>query len=119
MSAAFDALAYVRKVVAAGTPREQAEAQAEAMKDAFDHNVDRLVTREYLDARFTAFESHLDHRIAEVRLEFRGDMGELRGDMGELRGEMGELRSTLNLHSWMLGLLIVTSVVPALLKILA
>ena len=105
MSAAFDALGYVRRVVAAGVPREQAEAQAEAMKDAFDHNVDRLVTREYLDARFTAFESHLDHRIAEVRLEFRGDMG--------------ELRSTLNLHSWMLGLLIVTSVVPALLKILA
>ena len=112
MSAAFDALGYVRRVVAAGVPREQAEAQAEAMKDAFDHNVDRLVTRDYLDARFTAFESHLDHRIAEVRLEFRGDMGELRGDMGELR-------STLNLHSWMLGLLIVTSVVPALLKILA
>ena len=50
---AFDTLAYVRRVVAGGTPREQAEAQAEAMKEAFVHNVDALVTRDYLDARFT------------------------------------------------------------------
>ena len=94
MSVGFDALAYVRKVVAAGTPREQAEAQAEAMKHAFEHNIDSLVTREFLDTR-----------LAELRLDFRA--------------EMGDLRSILTLHSWMLGLLIVTSVVPALLKILA
>jgi len=104
-AAAFDALGYVRRVVAAGVPREQAEAQAEAMKDAFDHNLDRLVTREYLDSRFAASESHMDQRISELRLE--------------VRGEMGDLRSVLNLHSWMLGLLVVTTVVPALLKILA
>ena len=90
----FDTLAYVRRVMAAGVPREQAEAQAEAMKDAFEHNVDTLVTREFLDTR-----------LAELRLEFRA--------------EMGDLRSILTLHSWMLGLLIVTSVLPALLKILA
>ena len=115
-SVAFDALAYVRKVVAAGVPREQAEAQADAMKEAFEHNAETLVTREYLDTRLASLESKFDKRFAELRLEFHEDMGELRG---ELRGEMGELRSTLNLHSWMLGLLIVTSVVPALFKILA
>jgi hypothetical protein len=90
----FDTLAYVRKVMAAGVSREQAEAQAEAMKDAFEHNVDTLVTREFLDTR-----------LAQLRLE--------------LRGEIGDLRGILNLHSWMLGLLIVTTVVPALLKLLA
>ena len=45
----FDSLAYVRRVVAAGMPREQAEAQAEAMKEVFVHNIDALVTRDYLD----------------------------------------------------------------------
>jgi len=31
----FDTLAYVRRIVAAGVSREQAEAQADAMKEAF------------------------------------------------------------------------------------
>jgi hypothetical protein len=38
----FDMLAYVRRVVAAGVPRKQAEAQADAMKEAFVHNVEAL-----------------------------------------------------------------------------
>jgi hypothetical protein len=99
-SVAFDALAYVRKVVAAGVPREQAEAQADAMKEAFEHNAETLVTREYLDSRLAAFKSQIDNEFASVRLE------------------MGEMRGVLNLHSWMLGLLILTTTVPLLLKFL-
>jgi len=57
---AFDTLAYVRRIVAAGVPRDQAEAQAEAMKEAFVHNVDALVTRDYLDTRFTEFETRVE-----------------------------------------------------------
>ncbi len=57
---AFDTLAYVRRIVAAGVPREQAEAQADAMKEAFVHNVDALVTRDYLDTRFTEFETRVE-----------------------------------------------------------
>ena len=57
---AFDTLAYVRRVVAGGVPREQAEAQADAMKEAFVHNVDALVTRDYLDTRFTEFETRVE-----------------------------------------------------------
>jgi len=57
---AFDTLAYVRRIVAAGVPRDQAEAQAEAMKEAFVHNVDALVTRDYLDTRFTEFETRIE-----------------------------------------------------------
>ena len=40
---AFDTLAYVRRIVAAGVPRDQAEAQADAMEEAFVHNVEGLV----------------------------------------------------------------------------
>ena len=57
---AFDTLAYVRRIVAAGVPREQAEAQADAMKEAFVHNIDALVTRDYLDTRFTEFETRVE-----------------------------------------------------------
>ncbi len=57
---AFDTLAYVRRIIAAGVPREQAEAQADAMKEAFVHNVDALVTRDYLDTRFTEFETRVE-----------------------------------------------------------
>jgi len=57
---AFDTLAYVRRLVAAGVPRDQAEAQADAMKEAFVHNVDALVTRDYLDTRFTEFETRVE-----------------------------------------------------------
>jgi hypothetical protein len=41
-------------------PREQAEAQADAMKEAFVHNIDALVTRDYLDTRFTEFETRVE-----------------------------------------------------------
>ena len=71
---AFDTLAYVRRIVAAGVPREQAEAQADAMKEAFVHNVDALVTRDYLDTRFTEFETrveaNMDRRFTEVDKRF-------------------------------------------------
>jgi hypothetical protein len=71
---AFDTLAYVRRIVAAGVPREQAEAQAAAMQEAFVHNIDALVTRDYLDTRFTEFETrveaHMDGRFAEVDKRF-------------------------------------------------
>ena len=67
---AFDTLAYVRRIVAAGVPREQAEAQADAMKEAFVHNVDALVTRDYLDARFSEFEARLDIRFERMEGKF-------------------------------------------------
>ncbi len=71
---AFDTLAYVRRIIAAGVPREQAEAQADAMKEAFVHNVDALVTRDYLDTRFSEFETrveaNMDRRFTEMEARF-------------------------------------------------
>ena len=56
----FDALAYFEKLKAAGVPEEQAKVQANALKDAFD---DRVVTRDYLDARLSELELRLSERI--------------------------------------------------------
>ena len=86
---------------------EQAEAQAEAMKEAFVHNVDALVTRDYLDARFTEFETRLeakiDRRLAGLDNRFAGI---------DIRLERMEGR--FNLVYWMQGLTIVCVVIPVI-----
>ena len=48
---AFDTLKAARRLIAAGIPARQAEAQAEVMAEAFVFNMDKLVTQDYLDAR--------------------------------------------------------------------
>ena len=92
-SLAFDTLQYARKLKAAGVPQAQAEAQAEAMGEAFGFYVDNLVTRDYMrdyiDARFAEQDARIDRRFAEVS---------------------GELK----LLKWMLALVVVSTVVPAL-----
>ena len=71
---AFDPLEYSRLLEGAGVPRDQAEVHARAMTTAFLHNVDALVTRDYLDSRFTEFETrveaNIDRRFAEVDVRF-------------------------------------------------
>ncbi len=128
---AFDTLAYVRRIVAAGVPREQAEAQADAMQEAFVHNIDALVTRDYLDTRFTEFETrveaHMDRRFtaieasvdkrfveAETRMDkhFSDFRLEMHGQISGVRGEVGELRGTQRLQSWMLALLVAGMLLP-------
>ena len=88
----FDSLAYVRRVVAAGMPREQAEAQAEAMKEVFVHNIDALVTRDYLDVRFnefaTRFEASMDRRFAEMTGSIDKRFSEMNGSIDQRFSEM-------------------------------
>ncbi len=70
-------------------PPKQAEAQAEVMAEAFVFNVDSLVTKDYLDARFAEQEARTDVRFAEVDGKFR-------------------------VVYWMLGLVILTTSVPVI-----
>ena len=71
---AFDPLEYSRLLEGAGEPRDQAEVHARAMTTAFLHNVDALVSGDYLDSRFTEFETrvdaNIDRRFAEVDIRF-------------------------------------------------
>ena len=67
---AFDTLQYARKLKKAGVPDSQAEAQAEIMGEAFLLNMDALVTKDYLDAKFAEqdarMEARMDVRFTEV-----------------------------------------------------
>ena len=126
---AFDTLAYVRRIVAAGVPREQAEAQADAMQEAFVHNIDALVTRDYLDTRFTEFETrveanmdrrftameiNVDKRFTEMAFNVDKRFAEVdkRFDGLELRFE--RIDSKFSRIYLMFGLTMVTATIPIL-----
>ena len=115
---AFDTLAYVRRIVAAGVPREQAEAQADAMQEAFVHNIDALVTRDYLDTRFTEFETrveaNMDRRFTamESNVDKRFTEVDKRFDGLELRFE--RIDSKFSRIYLMFGLTMVTATIPIL-----
>ena len=47
-------------------PREQAQVVAKGLTTMFTHNFDELVTKDYLDTRFSEFESRIDLRFVEL-----------------------------------------------------
>jgi len=61
----FDTLKFVRRLQAAGVPAQQAEVQAEVLTEAFNVNLDALVTKDYLAARFAEQNASIDTRFAE------------------------------------------------------
>ena len=60
---AFDTLGCARRLQAAAFTAQQAEAQAEIMAETIFHNVDALVTRDYLDARLDAIQEGMNGRF--------------------------------------------------------
>jgi hypothetical protein len=59
-------LEYAQQLEAAGMPRAQAEVVAKGLTAMFIHNFDTLVTKDYLDTRFSAFEARIDLRFADM-----------------------------------------------------
>ena len=161
---AIDSLEYAHQLEAVGMPRAQAEAVAKGLTTMFIHNFDSLVTKDYLDTRFTEFgtritanmdrrfgevdgrfvhmetsvekrffdletsidsrfvdlETSLDSRFVDLEISMDKrftEMGtlmdtrfanlrlEMHGDIGKVRSEVGALRGKLNLHAWMLAML--------------
>ncbi|MBT8148146.1 MAG: CCDC90 family protein, partial [Gammaproteobacteria bacterium] len=58
---------FVRRLEQAGMPTEQAEVQAEALTEAFAVNMESLVTKDFLAARFAEQDARIDTRIAELK----------------------------------------------------
>jgi hypothetical protein len=89
----FDSLKYARRLRDVGVPEPQADTQAELMAEAFGFYVDNLVTKEHLDLaldkRFAQQDARIDARFAQ-------------------QGR------TLAVHTWMLGVIVLTVLVPTL-----
>jgi len=71
---AFDSLQYAHQLEAAGMPRAQVEVVAKGLTTMFIHNFESLVTKDYLDTRFTEFETrveaNMDKRFVEIDRRF-------------------------------------------------
>lgn len=83
----FDTLKVARRLIEAGMPVRQAEAQTEVMAGAFIVNADSLVTRDYLNARFAEQNARIDVRFTEIE-------------------------GSLRLVHWMLSLVILRTTIP-------
>ncbi|MEH6587314.1 MAG: hypothetical protein V7720_12195 [Halioglobus sp.] len=101
----FDTLKFARRLKEVGVP----EAQAEVMAEAFVHNMDALVTKDYLDecldARFAAQDLRLEKRFTGIDVQFSDLRGEFRGE--------------LKLQRWILGAIAASTVIPALVKLMS
>ncbi|MEQ8953418.1 MAG: hypothetical protein RL120_04730 [Gammaproteobacteria bacterium] len=65
----FDTLKFVRRLEQAGISSEQAEVQAEVLTEAFNVNLESLVTKDYLAARFAEQNTGIDKRFIELKAE--------------------------------------------------
>ena len=100
----FDPLEYAEQLEAAGMPRAQAQVVAKGLTTMFIHNFDELVTKDYLDTRFSEFESKMDLRFAES--ESRVDLR-----FAELESKMDVGFARVNI---ILGILLVAIAIPML-----
>ena len=66
----FDTLKYVQQLTDAGVARSIAEIHAMTMEQAMGFYVNNLVTKDYLDARFDAFEAKFEKRFGEQDMKF-------------------------------------------------
>lgn len=62
-STTFDTLGYARRLEEAGFTRQQAEVQANALREVID---ERLVTKDYFDARLRELEYKLVIRLGTM-----------------------------------------------------
>jgi len=61
----FDTHKFVRRLEEAGMPLKLAEVQAEVLTEAFNVNLESLVTKDFLAARFAEQKAYLDTRLSE------------------------------------------------------
>ena len=62
----LDPMEFMQQLEASGMPRCQAEAVVKGYTAMLVHNFDALVTKDYLDTRFSQFESRIDLRFVEA-----------------------------------------------------
>ncbi|MEQ8953540.1 MAG: hypothetical protein RL120_05355 [Gammaproteobacteria bacterium] len=70
----FDTHKFVRRLEKAGMQLELAEVQAEVLTEAFNVNLENLVTKDYLESqltsRFAEQKAYIDTRFADQKADF-------------------------------------------------
>ena len=92
---AFDPLEYTHQLEAQGVPREQAEVHAKAMTAMFIHNFDALVTKDYLDTRFSEQSVRMELLATDVDRKLELLSANMDSKLGllssEIDGKLGKL----------------------------
>jgi chromosome segregation ATPase len=127
---AFDVLGYTKNMESAGLTRQQAEAIAAGMTKMIAQQFDSLLTTrqfeaamERIDNRFVSIEDKqdsTDDRLNAIEKTLdKIDMRLSHSDNKFLEfdarlGQLADLKSKVDLHTWMLALVIIVLVVPQL-----
>ena len=82
----FDTHKFVRRLEQAGVPLEQAEVQAEVLTEAFKVNLESLVTKDYLAARFAEQNAAIALRYADHGYVLENGRVVLDGPAADLAG---------------------------------
>ena len=118
----FNPLEYAEQLEAAGMPREQARGVAKGLTTMFIHNFDELVTKDYLDTRFSEFESKMDLRFAETdgKLKDMESRMDLRFAAAESRMDLrfADMETRFARVNVVLGILLVGIIIPNLQAVL-
>ena len=98
----LDPMEFMQQLEASGMPRSQAEAVVKGDTAMLVHNFDALVTKDYLDTRFSEFESRVDVRFleAENRTDARFKDLESKMDLrfAETDGKLKDMESRIDLR---------------------
>ncbi len=130
---AFDPMEFAQRLEATGLTREQAEEVAKGFVKMSLHNFDALVTKDYLDTRFSEFESRIGLRFVESENRTDGRFKDLESKINlrfaETDGKIKELESRIDLRfaaietrfarvNVVLGILLVGIIIPNLQAVL-
>ncbi|MEQ8954140.1 MAG: DUF1640 domain-containing protein [Gammaproteobacteria bacterium] len=113
----FDTHKFVRRLEKAGVPLEQAEVQAEVLTEAFNVNLESLVTKEYLesrlDAKFAEQDSRFDGRVARFRSDLSADISNLKIEMGrEFAQASAKIDANFKVFLWTQAIVVTGVVIP-------
>ena len=127
---AFDPMEFAQRLEATGMTREQAEEVAKGFVEMSLHNFDALVTKDYLDTRFSEFESRIGFRFVEAENRTDGRFKDLESKIDlrfaeyESRTNMrfAELESKMDVRfarmNVIQGVILVALVIPVLQAVL-
>jgi len=115
---AFDSLEYAHRLEAAGMPREQAEVVAKGLTTMFIHNFDALVTKDYLDTRFDAFDARVENRLVVLEGNMKAGFAQQDARMDGLESRLAvrfeSIDGKISRIYLMFGLTMVTATIPIL-----
>ncbi|MFM1895620.1 MAG: hypothetical protein RLZZ385_694 [Pseudomonadota bacterium] len=105
----FDTHKFVRRLEEAGVPVKQAEIQADVLTEAFNVNLESLVTKDYLAARFAEQDARWDRRMAELDVKWEQRFARL----------TAKVDSNFRVFQWTQAIILAAVILPYLERLMA